>query len=323
MMKRNIYFLMLLVSLFGCKGKTETDALRGIYHWKTTFGLNDAEQEFMGNHNVKRLYIRMFDVGYDWNKYDREVVPIATTVFKGGVPEGVEVVPTVYIVEEAIGKIHQDMGELARKIVKRVLAMCSWNGLGEIKEIQYDCDWTKSSRQKFEDLCRQTKSILAEKGILLSGTIRLHQLEEAEYPFDAGVLMMYNTGAVKSKFTKNSILDYDDAYKYLSVDRRISKFIKAREHNCKIIDVAYPTFSWGVVFYNEKHMRKLVKDHENYKLAEGESMRVEKSEMETILKVKRLVDRKIGKVCRGNIIYHLDSNNLGNYSRDEIERIYN
>ena len=299
--------------------------MRGVYHWKTTFGLKDAEQEFIVNHNVKKLYIRMFDVGYDWEGdwYDKDIYPIATTQFKGKVPDGVEIVPTVFIVQEVLRKSNLNVADLAKKIVKRVLAMCSWNDLGEINAIQYDCDWTSSTKRKFEELCECTRRILEKDGILLSGTIRLHQIEEAEYPFDEGVLMMYNTGAVKNPSIKNSILEYEDAYKYLSVDKRIDKFIKAREYNCKVIDVAYPTFSWGVVFYNEKYLRKLVKDYENYKLDEGESMRVEKSEMETILKVKRLVDRKIGKVCRGNIIYHLDSGNLGKYSSDEIESIYN
>jgi hypothetical protein len=133
---------------------------------------------------------------------------------------------------------------------------------------------------------------------------------------------MYNTGAIKNNFTKNSILDYDDIYKYLSVNKRIKKFIAAREYNCPVIDVAYPAYSWGVVFYNN-HFRKLVGNPLDYVLQEGETIRVENSEIETIQKVKELVDSKIGSIVRGNIIYHLDSNNLSKYSYDEIESIYN
>ena len=137
-----------------------------------------------------------------------------------------------------------------------------------------------------------------------------------------GYRMMYNTGAIKNNLTKNSILDYEDVYKYLSVNKRIKKFIAAREYNCPVIDVAYPAYSWGVVFYNN-HFRKLVGNPQDYVLQEGETIRVENSEIETIQKVKALVDSKIGSVVRGNIIYHLDSNNLSKYSYDEIESIYN
>ena len=62
---------------------------------------------------------------------------------------------------------------------------------------------------------------------------------------------------------------------------------------------------------------------QDYVLQEDETIRVENSEIETILKVKQLVDSKIGNVVKGNIIYHLDSNNLSRYSYDEIESIYN
>lgn len=88
--------------------------------------------------------------------------------------------------------------------------MCSWNGLGTIKEIQYDCDWTAHTKESFARLCQSTKELLLNKGIALSGTIRLHQIEETEYPFDRGVLMMYNTGNFKDVNTRNSILDFND-----------------------------------------------------------------------------------------------------------------
>ena len=117
-------------------------------------------------------------------------------------------------------------------------------------------------------------------------------------------------------------MDYDDVYKYLSVNERIKRFIAAREYNCPVIDVAYPAYSWGVVFY-KNHFSKLVGNPQDYVLQEDETIRVENSEIETILKVKQLVDSKIGNVVKGNIIYHLDSNNLSRYSYDEIESIYN
>ena len=299
---------------------------RGIYHWKTKFNLSTADSVFVTDHNIQKLYIRMFDVDAEFNEHTQtsDVIPIATTVFKSSIPEGVEVIPTVYITLDALEASKGSMYLLAQSVLKRVLNMCSYNELGPINEIHLDCDWTKSTKDQFAYLCSMFRQAIAlrELDIKLSGTIRLHQLEEAEYPFDSGVLMMYNTGAIKNNITKNSILDYDDVYKYLSVNKRIKKFIAAREYNCPVIDVAYPAYSWGVVFYNN-HFRKLVGNPQDYVLQKGETIRVENSEIETIQKVKALVDSKIGSVVRGNIIYHLDSNNLSKYSYDEIESIYN
>lgn len=328
-----------LISLFVCFGLTgcinnnRTDystacclSTRSVYHWKTTFNLSVADSAFVKDHNIQKLYIRMFDVDAEFNEHTQtsEVVPIATTVFRSSMPEGVEIIPTVYITLDALDASRGSMYMLAQNIMKRILNMCSYNDLGPVNEIHLDCDWTKSTKEDFTYLCSMLRRVIASKqlDIKLSGTIRLHQLEEAEYPFDSGVLMIYNTGNIKDNLSKNSILDYDDVYKYLSVNNRIKKFIAAREYNCPVIDVAYPAYSWGVVFY-KNHFRKLVGNPQDYILQEDETIRVENSEIETILKVKQLVERKIGNVVRGNIIYHMDSSNLSKYNYDEIESIYN
>lgn len=329
-----LVFLCALLSLSSCQNNNSHthDSLyshrfgRGIYHWKTTFNLSAADSAFVKDHNIYKLYVRMFDVDAEFDDHAQtwEAVPIATTVFNSSIPKGVKLIPTVYITLDALKSSKGNMYSLAQNIVKRILNMCSYNELGQVNEIHLDCDWTKSTKEDFAYLCSMIRKVIVSKqlDIKLSGTIRLHQLEEAEYPFDSGVLMIYNTGNIKDNLTKNSILDYDDVYKYLSVNERIKKFIAAREYNCLDIDVAYPAYSWGVVFYNN-YFRKLVSNPKDYVLQEGETIRIENSEIETILKVKRLVDSKIGNVVRNNIIYHLDSNNLSKYSYDEIESIYN
>ena len=51
---------------------------------------------------------------------------------------------------------------------------------------------------------------MQKKEIALSITVRLHQLREPAPPADRGVLMLYNTGALKAHDTRNSILDLAD-----------------------------------------------------------------------------------------------------------------
>lgn len=296
---------------------------RSVYHWKTTFGLTPEDTLFIRRHGIQKIYLRMFDVGVESvsSHDDSEVVPLGTTKFISPVPKGCSIIPTVYITLDALKAYYSHEKELADLIITRIYAMCSWNDLGNINEVQFDCDWTEGTRLSFYSFCEIAKEILAKNGCILSGTIRLHQLDEATYPFDKGVLMMYNTGSFVNPQTKNSILNYDDAYKYLSVTERIERFIKARETNCKTIEVAYPTFGWGVVFDESGQFKHLVSTPSEYFPKEGETIRIENSDYLEIEKVKNLVNSTLGPAITGNIIYHLETDNLKQYNDEQIENI--
>ena len=298
---------------------------RSIYHWKTTFDLTQEDEAFIQQHNIKTIYLRMFDVGMDTDNgvETGEIVPLGTTKFISKIPKGCSYVPTVYITLKALKEYDMRESELADLIIRRIMAMCSWNELGCFHEIQYDCDWTAETRASFERLCSHTRKVLKEYDVILSGTIRLHQIEEATYPFDKGVLMIYNTGSFKNPNIENSILDYDDVYKYLSVEKRIQRFLQAREENCPVMEVAYPTYGWGVVFDENRKFDRLVSKPEEHRLDEGETIRPEMGTYSEIMKVKRLVDSTIAPTCSGHILYHLDSENLNRYKSHEIEDIYN
>lgn len=298
---------------------------RGIYHWKTTFDLTHEDTTFLDSHGITRLYVRMFDVGMERNEStdSLEVVPLGTTRFISRIPAQCDYIPTVYITLKALKAYNGRESDLADLIIRRIYAMCSWNELGEFDEVQYDCDWTAETKASFERLCSYSKRLLEKEHIILSGTIRLHQIEDATYPFDKGVLMIYNTGSFANPKTKNSIIDYDDVYKYLSVKDRIDRFKKARKENCPHIEMAYPTYGWGVLFDDEGRFRALVTDKEACLLSQSrkENIRIESSEYEEVVTVKELVDSVFGDVSCGNIIYHLDANNLSKYESHEIENI--
>ena len=345
-------YLAALSALVSCGRKggqvcDDTSEHRSVYYWKTTFELGDKEKAFLDRHSIDRRYLRMFDVDSrdDYAADMSKVIPVATAQFKSAKPEGIEVVPTVFITLNALRRYEDREEELAGLITKRVLNMCSYNDLGPISEIQFDCDWTETTRGMFDRLCAEAKRILHEKDILLSGTIRLHQVEQAEYPFDKGVLMVYNTGAIKDPETSNSIIANDDVKKYLGVKARVDKFLSARRNNCPIIDVAYPTFYWNVAFLSDGSFDGIIgeMDYESYPLermmggsykakdffyikeskcyiSKGQTIRPEYSDYREIMKVKELVESTIG-AAGSNIIYHLDSRNLSKYSDNEIENI--
>ncbi|MGN0190523.1 MAG: hypothetical protein ACI39U_02595, partial [Candidatus Cryptobacteroides sp.] len=191
-----VCFLILLLLTAGCRNRAATQnpdiasvQERGIYYWKSRFQLDGQETAFLREHNVSRLYLKMFDVAADKDMDSGEigVFPIATTKFISPVPDGMNVVPTVYITLEALKRSAGNEDILARRIVERVLAMVSFHKLGPVRMVQFDCDWTSSTRNSYFSLCGTARELLKKKGIALSGTVRLHQIAEKNIPFDHSV----------------------------------------------------------------------------------------------------------------------------------------
>ncbi|MBO7265319.1 MAG: hypothetical protein J6U91_03720 [Alistipes sp.] len=281
-----------------------------MYYWKTTFELDSTERAFLEEHNIKRLYVRMFDVALepDYLNGSPEIVPIATTKFVSEIPAGVEIVPVAYITIDALRAMHGQESEYATLIVERLLAMASFNKCGDIREIQLDSDWTESTRNSYHSLCELVKSELSAHNIMLSLTIRLHQMRETPPPADRGVLMLYNTGALKDPNTHNSILSIEDVKPYLSeIEYPLP------------LDYAYPVYGWGVKFSDNKFVS--IVTTEDVQIKENEHIRYERPQVSEIVEVKELVEKSFGKPVSGNILYHLDSKQLKNYTSDEIDKI--
>lgn len=310
----------------------------GVYHWKTTFNPSDEEWDFIKRHNVKKLYVRMFDVTSDeFTNYDSyHVTPVATTKFKQKPREGVSIVPCVFITLDALRSMNYASvrDEIAELLVTRVLNMMDYNELGDVKEIQLDCDWTESTRNIFFNFCDNVKDILEKKEIALGVTIRLHQLSQPCPPAHYGILMLYNTGGVKAFDTKNSILSYNEVKPYLT-----------KCNYALPLDVAYPAFSWNVWFRDNKFQALIsevnVKDTKLYKnigenkyqvlknhncsgqdLKCGDVLRHEGADVAEVLKVKRVVEKAINQKDYSVAIYHLSSKDIKNISEDEINSIY-
>ena len=281
-----------------------------IYHWKSTFELDSAELAFLQTHNIDRIYLKLFDVATEHNFLDgtADIVPIATTKFVSAVPKGAEIVPVVYITIDALRAMEGREAEFANLIVERSVAMCNYNKLGKIRELQLDCDWTSTSKDVYCNLCKLVKESLQAKEMVLSITVRLHQLKETPPTADSGVLMLYNTGALTNHNTRNSILDIKDAKPY----------IKTLEYPIPL-NYAYPAFGWGVKFENKKFVSIVAEDYKP--LSNKEQVRVERPTFAEIIAVKELVENKLGKPANGNILYHLDEVQLKNYTDHEISQI--
>ena len=339
-------FIILLTALFACQQSpdnsnaiTSSDiSSNGIYYWKTNFCLTDYELDFLKRHEISRIYVKMFDVALQ-NQSPEDtlaLLPIATTRFVRPIPSGIEVIPVVYITYEAIAHLSNKessyIESYAKRILTRVEAMASFNGIANMKEVQLDCDWTNSTYWAYHLLCSTTKSALNSKGIQLSITLRLHQMDDISLPkADRGVLMLYNTGSFKNPDCVNSILSYKDAAPYI------------KKHKIPFpVDYAYPTYDWNLLYRNNE-FKSIVRnidltdslvftksDFNKYvvqndtivnrvQFIKGDIIRHEWSEFKEIERVKSDLSRRHNMKNSRQIIYHLDSTNLSKYTHDEIE----
>lgn len=330
----------------------QAEGRRAIYHWKTTYNPNEQERQFLREHRITKLYLRYFDLSANRESSTMSVVPSAVTNFCQTVPDGMEIVPTVYITLDALKALSGNSGAshipdirlYAEKILSYIDAMSAANGIGNVQEIQIDCDWTPSTEKAFHTFCRILRNRLHESGRRLSLTIRLHQLRKAAPPADCGVLMLYNTGGIRNYDTDNSILDCKDIRGYFNrSDNRIAGYPLP-------LDIAYPTFEWCVLFnkeqycegilYNidlqdEKLFRRNSSRNNLYEILQdsiygttqlfpGDKLRHESVSYKTLETCKKLAERDFRKAGRSYsvILYHLDHTNLSKYTPNEIEALY-
>ncbi len=360
-MKYILLFSLSLLSLCACsRAAASTDApeaatdtvetnlhaeKRAVYYWKTVLNLDSAERAFLRRHDIGRMYVRLFDVVKGESpRLDEKAVPNASLrvdyptydMLVDSFPK-METVPVVYITLDALKAMKGNEGTLARNIVSRARNMCTFNGLHTVSELQLDCDWTPSTEQSFFTLCDSARAALKQLSLQwkLSSTIRLHQLARKVPPVDRGVLMVYNTGSFNDPDVTNSIIDPRDVEPYM-------KYLPDYKLH---LDVAYPTYSWQLLFHDRKfqglvsglevtdssrfaprgkNLYVALRDmpYNDYSMIRrGDMVRQESSDYADISRVRDMIERRITTRPHSTILYHLDINNLSKYSHDEIDHL--
>jgi hypothetical protein len=116
----------------------------------------------------------------------------------------------------------------------------------DYNEIQWDFDWTPSTKDTYFQLLKKLKSLPTFSDKKFSCTIRLHQIKNRNQagipPVDKGLLMCYNMGNLKKYGNDNSILDEKIAADYLN---------NMESYPLKL-DVAFSLFSWALLFRNKQ-----------------------------------------------------------------------
>ena len=313
------------------------DIPNSVYYWKTRFyQLDSSEKVFLTGNNIRRIYVRFFDVelNRDGNFHDT-CAPVGCIDFSPKALEHpdnlqMEIVPVIFITPEAVKAWRSFIDNLAH----RLYAMCRYHRIS-IREVQFDCDWTDGSREAYFQFLKAARPVLEgyfQKKLILSTTIRLHQLAQTPPEADYGVLMCYNTGDFKKYDTQNSILDVKDVKPY-------TKWLKKYSLH---LALALPAYSWCVEFDGRKQFVNLnrhswdIKDTLEFKPV-GDNLyerrdaeewpedavryiRHEHVPAETILEAKRLIQKKMGNTAV--ILFHLDGHELSKYTENEIKAFY-
>ena len=290
-MRKSIGWMMILAAslMISCCQRHEESLPEGnaVYYWRTDLRLDSTERAFLKQYNINKVYCRYFDVVMN----EGEPKPNATITFSDTLPEGVEIVPTIYITEDCMHERHEG---LAEKIVSRIIQMNETNGVNGVKEIQIDCDYTSNSRKTYYDFLEEIShySLFTIHYSLLSTTIRLHQLAMPAPPVDYGVLMIYNTGDPRKFEERNPILDIRDVMPY----------VKRLDDYPLPLAAAYPVYQWVRNIYG---------------------VRIEHTvEADEILRVKKAVEKERQDLSQSIITYHLDKDNINRYKPKTYEEIY-
>lgn len=329
--------LILLLLLVACNhDRGVENPVPSIYYWRTTLSLDSTERAFLAQHGVGRMYVRYFDVVMR----DGAPMPNATLVFADTLPSDIEVVPTVFIVENCM---QHNLDSVAGLLVDRVVQMNETNGLPAPRELQIDCDWTRNSQDAYFAFLRQVRRLLGEHDMRLSATIRLHQLAMMPPPVDEGVLMVYNTGDATRGGDHNPILDYRDVQPYL---RYVADYDLP-------LCAAYPIFGWQLLFGGGQ-FKAIVRDEclddttrfsplgagewlvvhsgelplrsdmgiEMTHMSVGDHVRVWQPSAGEITRVAQALAQQRPSINDQVVLYHLDSKYLNKYDNKFYETIY-
>jgi hypothetical protein len=267
-----LWLPVLVLLMAGCGGQEPRRVNPAFYHWKSRLSLSGNERALLDSLQCKKLYVKVLDVGTDPASGNIQPYARLESVDTTGL-SGRGIVPVVFITNAVFQQITKEKIDwLADKILStpHLHAIIGsspagkpgspprWGGEpftpppgGTGGAIQFDCDWTASTRDAFFLFLRRVRERLPE-GTVLSATIRLHQYKFPDQtgvpPVDRGMLMFYNTGDIDDPNTVNSVFYPDDARKYLSGKRRDYPLP---------LDLALPLFSWGLV-YRDGELWKIV-----------------------------------------------------------------
>ncbi|WP_242410239.1 hypothetical protein [Flavobacterium sp. Root901] len=322
---------MLFLSLLSCSKKEQP--IISFYYWKTNLKFSETEKEVLEQNNVRKLYVRYFDIGL--HPETKLPIPISPIHFQENMQQ-FEIVPVVFIQNRVMLEQNPDIEDLAQKTIHLIDEINKKNKI-VCSEIQIDCDWTLKSKDHYLKFIEQFKKLSQKK---LSATIRLHQVKyfkKTKIPnVDHGILMFYNMGTIAAD-SLNSIYDKKISEKYLESLKKYPLHL----------DYALPIYSWAIHIRNQKvlglrsklNFSELKKDknfeqispiffrvkQSNYKngvyYEENDLLKTETISSENLKEMAEDLSEYSAQTPKEIIFYDLDEFNLNNYEKNIFEQV--
>ena len=160
MIKKQILSIFFLVLLFQNCNNAPRSVKMAFYHWKTTINANDLKKI-----DTSKVYIKLFDV--DWDDARGGAKPLVEVLNWERLPKNLVFVPTVFLTNKVFSKYsvqsertNEQINELARNVFQKILK----NTEGTFfLEVQFDCDWTATTRDAYFYFLKQMKTLFSDK----------------------------------------------------------------------------------------------------------------------------------------------------------------
>ncbi len=286
---------------------------------------------------VKKLYVRFFDIDLQKDK----PAPVAhLSVIAKDMEHAIT--PVVFITNRTFKNLsYPDIDLLAHHVIKEIEFMYLKLSSKKTNEIQFDCDWTASTRNNYFEFLNQCKKLKPQ--IRFSATIRMHQVKDVQItgvpPVEEGVLMYYATSSPLEFNMQNSILENSIADNYL---KNLHKYPLK-------LNLALPVYSWAILDngYNQKKLLNGIRTENmtdttlflplgnnfylvkkdtywmNIYLYKNYKIKVEEITPEQLLTASRHFSKKYKNRELNTLFFQLDSSNLVHYSIKQLKSISN
>lgn len=306
------------------------------YHWKSNYQIDNDVRNYMRGLNCQKIYLHLFDVVKE-GEISRPInIFQVTDSLKND--SSIHFVPVIFITNEVFSNTDTaKINGLTHRLKYFTDDMIRHSNINNntIDEIQFDCDWTPSTKENYFTFLKYIKNLYPD--VKISSTIRLHQIKDMKEtgipPVDKGYLMCYATSNANDGLDSNSILNID----------LLKNYTENLNDYPIDLDYALPLFSWGIVSnkksqiklingltHNDLNIIKFKRISENrYKVLEdcfinglyinkGYTIEIEQITPTLLRNAIEYLDNKIQKDY--NIVYyHLSKGFLNRYTIDELK----
>lgn len=327
--------VLFLLSSVSCVSASHDHNI-SFYHWKSNYQMDNDVRNYMRGLNCQKIYLHLFDVVKE-GEISRPInIFKVTDSLKND--SSIHFVPVIFITNEVFSNTDTSkINSLASHLKYFTNDMVRHSNINKntIDEIQFDCDWTPSTKENYFTFLKYVKNIYPD--VKISSTIRLHQIKDMKEtgipPVDKGYLMCYATSNANDGLDSNSILNID----------LLKNYTENLNDYPIDLDYALPLFSWGIVS-NKKSQIKLINglthndldsvrfkriSENRYKVLEdcfinglyinkGYTIEIEQITPTLLRNAIEYLDKKVQKDY--NIVYyHLSKGFLNRYTTDELK----